>query len=123
MQQFLLAEQWLGNLSWLNDVYKTLPEILYAILAIVGGAGVVYSIVLGVNLAKSENDEKRKYAAYRLRNTLIGVAVLLVLVLLINIGLPALLKAVYGDKGWGDPNKQQSTAQMLKTTWNLLTIR
>ncbi len=105
MIQFLLAaEQWVGNYSWLNDVYKTLPSILYAILAAVGGAGCVYSIILGVNLAKSENDEKRRYAAYRLRNTLIGVACLIVLVLFINIGLPALIKAI-DPNSYGDPDK------------------
>ncbi|MCI8555587.1 MAG: hypothetical protein HFI85_03330 [Clostridia bacterium] len=105
MIQFLLAaEQWVGNYSWLNDVYKTLPNILYAILAAVGGAGMVYSIVLGVNLAKSENDEKRRYAAYRIRNTLIGVACLIVLVLFINLGLPALIKAI-DPNSYGDPDK------------------
>lgn len=105
MIQFLLAaEQWVGNYSWLNDVYKTLPSILYAILAAVGGAGCVYSIILGVNLAKSENDEKRRYAAYRIRNTLIGVACLIVLVLFINIGLPALIKAI-DPNSYGDPDK------------------
>ena len=105
MIQFLLAaEQWVGNYSWLNDVYKTLPSILYAILAAVGGAGCVYSIILGVHLAKSENDEKRRYAAYRIRNTLIGVACLIVLVLFINIGLPALIKAI-DPNSYGDPDK------------------
>ena len=105
MIQFLLAaKQWVGNYSWLNDVYKTLPSILYAILAAVGGAGCVYSIILGVNLAKSENDEKRRYAAYRIRNTLIGVACLIVLVLFINIGLPALIKAI-DPNSYGDPDK------------------
>ncbi len=106
MWKLLLEEQWIGNLSWLNEVYQYLPSILYAILAIAGGAGAVYAIILGVNLAKSENDEKRRYAAYRIRNTLIGVGCLLVLVLFINLALPAILKKVYGPAGWGDIDKQ-----------------
>ena len=81
MNWSLLSYYFANNLGWLNDVYKVLPNILYAILAIVGGAGTVYSVVLGVNLAKSENDEKRRYALYRLRNTLIGVALLLIIVI------------------------------------------
>lgn len=94
----LLDYQFTGNLAWLTDVYNTLPTILYAILAIVGGAGTVYSIVLGVNLAKSENEEKRRGAMLRLRNTLIGVGVLLVLVLFINLALPAILQAAFPNE-------------------------
>ncbi len=120
--QFLLKAQWLGDLGWLNDVYKVLPSILYAILALVGGAGAVYSIVLGVNLAKSENDEKRRYAAYRLRNTLIGVGILLVLVLFINLGLPAILKAAYGEKGWGEPPTLEGALYPASLLMNLLTF-
>ena len=92
---FLLNYVYTGNLAWLNEVYTTLPSILYAILAVVGGAGTVYAIILGVNLAKSESDDKRKTASTRLKNTLIGVAVLLVLVLFINIFLPMILHAAY----------------------------
>lgn len=91
----LLDYKFTGNLAWLQDVYNVLPSILYAILAVVGGAGTVYSIILGVNLAKSENEEKRKQAVTRLRNTLAGVGVLLVLVLFINLALPPILKAAF----------------------------
>ena len=94
----LLSYKFSGGLSWLEDVYGTLPTILYTILAVVGGAGTVYAIVLGVNLAKSENEEKRKQALLRLRNTLVGVGVLLVLVLFINLALPPILKAAFPDQ-------------------------
>ncbi len=94
----LLNYTYTGNLSWLEDVYATLPTILYAILAVVGGAGVVYSVILGVNLAKSETDDKRKTAATRLKNTIIGIAVLLVLVLFINLLLPEILHAAFPEE-------------------------
>lgn len=93
----LLDYKYIKNFAWLGDVYKTLPTILYAILAVVGGAGAVYSIVLGVNLAKSENEDKRKQALIRLRNTLVGVGVLLVLVLFINLALPPILHAAFPE--------------------------
>ena len=88
MQAFLslLNYYYTGTqLSWLNDVYEVLPPILYTILAVIGGAGSVYAIVLGVNLAKSESDDKRKAAASRMKNTIIGVVVLLVLVLFLSL--------------------------------------
>lgn len=91
----LLNYQFVGNLYWLEDVYVTLPPILYALLALVGGAGTVYAIILGINLAKSESDDKRKAASSRLKNTIIGVGVLLLLVLFINIILPEILHATF----------------------------
>lgn len=94
----LLNYTYLGNLAWLNDVYATLPTILYAVLAVVGGAGTVYAIVLGVNLAKSESEDKRKTALSRLKNTIIGIAVLLVLVLFVNLLLPMILHAAFPDQ-------------------------
>lgn len=93
----LLGYYYGGGFAWLEDVYNVLPPILYSILAVVGAAGTVYSIVLGVNLAKSENDEKRKAAISRLRNTIIGVGVLLVLVLFINLCIPAILHAAFPE--------------------------
>lgn len=83
-----------GEYAWLNDVYDTLPIILYLMLALIGGAGVVYSIILGVNLARADSEDSRKKAVERLRNTIIGVAVLLFLVLFINELLPLILKAL-----------------------------
>ena len=93
----LLKFTYLGEYAWLNDVYNTLPVILYLILALVGGAGAVYSIILGVNLARADSEDSRKKAVERLRNTIIGVAVLIFLVLFINIILPLILKAALGE--------------------------
>lgn len=93
LSNLLVNYTFLGGYSWLNEVYKTLPIILYCILAVAGGAGAVYAIILGINLAKSESDDARKKAADRLRNTIIGVAVLLVLVIFINEILPLILYA------------------------------
>ncbi len=89
----IIPYKFLGPYSWLNEVYNILPYILYALLALVGGAGAVYAVILGINLAKSESEDARKKAVERLKNTIIGVAVLLFLVLFINVLLPIILKA------------------------------
>ena len=86
----------LGGYDWLNNVYKTLPPILWTILAAVGGAGVVYAIILGINLAKSESDDKRKTASTRLKNTIIGLAVLISLILVVNILIPVFIRIIGG---------------------------
>lgn len=96
MMQSLLAlsYRFVGGYSWLNDVYDILPPILFAIMGVVGAAGAVYAIILGVNLAKADSEETRKTAATRIKNTIIGVAVLIVLIVFINVLLPLILKAV-----------------------------
>ena len=119
----LLNFYYSGGFSWLEDVYNVLPPILYSILAVVGAAGLVYSIVLGVNLAKSENDEKRKAAISRMRNTIIGVGVLLVLVLFINLGIPALLHAFFPEYVTKTPptttnEGEKTNSQMLVTMFD-----
>ena len=86
-----------GHLSWLNETYRTLPTILWILLGMVGGAGTVYVIILGINLAKSESEDKRKTASTRLRNTIIGVITLMILVLFINEILPLILKAIWPE--------------------------
>lgn len=96
--QALLNYVYYGSFSWLNDVYKVLPNILWSIMAVAGAAGVVYSIVLGVNLAKSETEDKRKTAATRIKNTVIGVAVLIIIIVFINVVLPEILHAAFPNE-------------------------
>lgn len=93
----LLNYTYHNNFAWLNDVYNVLPNILWSIMAVAGAAGIVYSIVLGVNLAKSETDEKRKTAATRIKNTIIGVAVLIIIIIFINVLLPMILHAAFPE--------------------------
>lgn len=95
MTSFLLGYKYYEHLAFLNETYKVLPDILWLMLGFVGGAGCVYAIVLGVNLAKAESDDKRKQAATRLRNTLIGVVTLMLLVLFLNLLLPEILRAIW----------------------------
>ncbi len=80
--------------EWVVELFKYLSPILYAILAVVGAAGVIYSIVLGVNLAKAEDQSKRDEAKKRLITTVIAVAVTVVLIIFFNELLPLIVGAV-----------------------------
>lgn len=82
------------ELSWVGNLFQYLYPILYAILAVVGAAGVIYSIVLGINLAKAEDQSKRDEAKKRLVTTIIAVAVTLVLIIFFNELLPLIIKAL-----------------------------
>lgn len=80
--------------QWVVQLFQYLSPILYAILAVVGAAGVIYSIVLGVNLAKAEDQSKRDEAKKRLITTVIAVAVTVVLIIFFNELLPLIVGAV-----------------------------
>ena len=91
----LLNYTFKNNFSWLNDVYKVLPNILWSIMAVAGAAGIVYSVILGVNLAKSETDDKRKTAATSMKTTIIEVAVLILIIVFVNVLFPMILHAAF----------------------------
>lgn len=86
--------------SWINDMLSVLDPILYAIMAVVGAAGAIYAIVLGVNLARAEDQSKRDEAKKRLITTLIAVAITVALVLFFTLLLPVILdKLIVVDTG------------------------
>lgn len=79
--------------SWVNTLYQYLDPVLYAIMAIVAAAGAIYAIVLGVNLARAEDQSKRDEAKKRLVTTLIAVAITIALVLFFTQLLPTMLSS------------------------------
>ncbi len=78
---------------WLEDLFNVLNPILYAIMAVVGAAGAIYAIILGVNLAKAEDTSKRDEAKKHLITVLIAVAVTIALVLFFTQLLPSIIGA------------------------------
>lgn len=83
-----------SELSWVGQLFEYLYPILYAILAVVGAAGVIYAVVLGINLAKAEDQSKRDEAKKRMITTIIAVAVTLVLIIFFNELLPLIVDAI-----------------------------
>ncbi|MCL2540700.1 MAG: pilin [Firmicutes bacterium] len=87
-------EGW-GPFLWLKHITDAIDVVLYPILALVATAGIIYAIVLGVNLAKAESTEKRDEAKKRMINAIIGfvsiIALVLIMKLVINF-MPEILK-------------------------------
>ena len=79
--------------SWIGSLYGVLTPILYAIMGVIGAAGTVYAIVLGVQLARADDQSKRDEAKKRLITVLVAVAVTIVLVLFFNEIFPLILAA------------------------------
>ena len=86
--------------DWIKQMFDILSPILWAIMAVVGAAGIVYSVFLGVNLARAEDQSKRDEAKKRLITTIIAVAVVVVLIIFFNTLLPMIIGA-FIDKDLG----------------------
>lgn len=71
--------------SIVKPIDELLDVMIIPLLVLIGSAGLIYSIVLGVNYSKAENADKREEAKKRLVNTIIGFVILLVLLVLLRV--------------------------------------
>lgn len=82
--------------GWMGQIFGTISIVLYIIMGIVGAAGAIYAIYLGIQLARADEQSKRDDAKKHLITVLIAVAVTIVLVLFFNLLLPLIVKAFIG---------------------------
>ncbi len=68
-----------------EPVVDILDAMLVPILILVGTAGSIYAIVLGVNFSKAESADKREEAKKRMINAIIGLVVTLLLLILLKL--------------------------------------
>lgn len=76
-----------GGWGWVGDVVSAINTILYPILILVGTAGVIYAIYLGVNLARADSADKQQEAKKRMINAIIGLVSIIALILLLKLFL------------------------------------
>lgn len=69
----------------MKPVVEILDGMLVPILILVGTAGSIYAIVLGVNFSKAESADKREEAKKRMINAIIGLVVTIVLLILLKL--------------------------------------
>lgn len=81
-----------------NTVVSTVKSILIPVLAILGAAGMIWAIVLGVNMARADSTEKREEAKKRLISLIVGIVIMIVLIFFFLFGFEPLLKAFGVDK-------------------------
>lgn len=82
----------------INPVFNVLDWLLPVIMIVLGLAGIVYAIVLGINYAKAENADQKDAAKKRLINVVVGVLVMLIALILIFV----FIKNAYDIFGWVD---------------------
>ena len=83
--------EYVSKLSWIAKVFGPISIVMYILMGLVGAAGAVYAIYLGVMLAKAEDQSKRDEARKHLITVLIAVACTVVLVLFFNLLLPEIV--------------------------------
>ncbi len=68
---------------WVTKISTAINNLLYPILILVGSAGLIYAIYLGVNLARADSADKQQEAKKRMINALIGLASIIALIMLL----------------------------------------
>lgn len=73
-----------------NPIIELIDSMLTPLLGIVGAAGAIYCVILGVKFAKAEEPQDREKAKGALKNALIGFVLIFVLLLALKILMPQL---------------------------------
>lgn len=85
----LLANTNIEEADWYKNIFNPitslLDSMLVPILIVVGTAGSIYAIVLGVNFSKAETADKREEAKKRMINAVIGIVVMIILLVLLKL--------------------------------------
>ena len=80
-------------------IVSLLNSLMAPLLAIVGAAGALYCVVLGVKFAKAEEPQDREKAKGALKNAVIGFVLIFVLILALNLLMPEMIKWVNKEAG------------------------
>ena len=91
------GEEMREKFGWVIQVVDAIYLVLVPILVVVGAAGMIYAIILGVNMARADSTEKREEAKKRLINVIVGVAIMIALILLCLLFIDALLPNILLD--------------------------
>ena len=75
-----------------NPIINLLNQILTPLLGIVGAAGAIYCVILGVKFAKAEEPQDREKAKTALKNAIIGFVLIFVLLVALKILMPGMMQ-------------------------------
>ena len=81
-----------------DQVSNAINKILTPVLLILSAAGIVWAIVLGVNMARADSTEKREEAKKRLISLIVGLVIMVALIVFFKWGLPGILDSFLDTK-------------------------
>ena len=100
----LLAEyKWEEPWTWVGNVINAINTLLYPLLVIVGAAGMIYAVVIGVQMARADSTEKREEAKKRLINVIVGLAIIIALILFFKLFIDVILPAFVSPESGAIP--------------------
>ena len=82
-----------------SPIVGLINSLLGPLLGIVGAAGAIYCVVLGVKFAKAEEQQDREKAKQALKNAIIGFVLIFVLLLALKLLMPALINWTNASAG------------------------
>ena len=85
--------------SIVTPIVSLLDSILTPVLLIVGAAGSIYCVVLGVKFAKAEEPQDREKAKGALKNAIIGFVLIFALILALDLLMPIMVEWVNNNGG------------------------
>lgn len=80
--------------EWLKPLMNALSIVMWIALALVGAAGGIYAIYVGIKMARADSAEAREENKKRFINILVSIVVVLALILIFNVFLPMIFDAV-----------------------------
>ncbi len=111
--------------GWVETLMSTLSTVMWILLALVGAAGGIYALYVGIKMARAESAEMRDENKKRLINIIVSIVVVIVLILFFNTFLPAILDAFgvfdidYSKEPTPDPNKPNGTNNAISELANV----
>ena len=85
------------DFGWVIDVVDAVSYVLIPLLIVVGAAGTIYAVVLGVNMARADSTEKREEAKKRLINVIVGLAIMIGLILFFILFIKLIVPGFFPD--------------------------
>ena len=80
-----------------EPIVELINSLMTRLLAIVGAAGAIFCVILGVKFAKAEEPQDREKAKGALKNAIIGFILIFVLLLALKLLMPEMT-------GWVENN-------------------
>lgn len=91
--------------GWVGKLLDTLSSVMWVALALVGTAGAIYAIYVGVKMARADSAEGREENKKRLINIIVSIVVVVVLIITFNLFVPMVIgsiKSLNAPKGNGE---------------------
>ena len=110
---------WAGE--WLGKLLDVLSQVLWVAMAIVGAAGAVYAVYIGVKMARADSAEAREENKKRLINIIVSIIVVIVLIVTFNVFVPMIISAIIKGED-GNTGDKSSISTVFNTVKCLMRV-